>query len=169
MMAALEAGGMSVALSPTRERFNWTDGTYRPNSGGLYELEPAGMWAPTWPRQYDGRAIKVLTRWIRHLAVHEYRAIFMHRDAEEIRQSYRAAFSINKSLDAIETEQREALATLRNRRDVLDVQELDYEQALRFPIESLQAIDWPIDAGKAASVIDDSKYRFRKDRLVVGL
>lgn len=169
MMAALEAGGLPVAKSAARERHNRPDGTYRPNRDGLYELPTVEQWEPGWPRQHDGKAVKCLVRWLRHLCVHDYRVVFMRRDPEEIRQSYRAAFGEETTVERIEAEITEARAALANRRDVRDVQELWYGDVLERPEAALLSLDWPIDVQDAASVVEPRLYRFRREKLIVGL
>lgn len=168
MMAALKAGGMELAWTGERERHNWQDGSYRPNAGGLYELPTTEQWQPGWPRQHDGKVIKCLVRWIRHLAVHEYRVLWMRRDPEEIRQSYRAAFGVETTCERIEQESDEALAMLMNRRDVKDIRILDYIEVIAEPEEAfsfLQWQGWPICAERAASVVDPKQHRFRRELL----
>lgn len=170
MMAALEAGGLRAARSDVRDRrHNTADGEYRPNPHGLYELPVEEMWEPGWPRQYDGMAVKCLARWVRHLTPHDYRVVFMLRDLEEVRQSYRAAFDMNATIDQLRAMRDEALRTLANRKDIRDVTTLDYADVLANPVAELERLGWPIDCAAAASVVTPGLYRFRRERLTVGL
>ena len=168
MMAALEAGGLKVVASASREALNRPDGPYKPNHGGLYEPAVHEMWQPGWPRKHEGCALKVVVQWLRHLAVHEYRVVMMERDPEEIRQSYRAT-GLETTAERIEQEMNEAYATLQNRADVKHVRTLWYADVLADPLRALSSLCWPIDARQAAKVVDPEQYRFRRERLVVGL
>jgi hypothetical protein len=102
------------------------------------------------------------------LAAHEYRVVFMRRDSEEIRQSYEGAFGGRVTAQQIETVIYEALRTLRNRRDVHEIVELQYADVIDDPVLAIASLGWTIDAQAAASVVDPSLYRFRLNRLTVG-
>lgn len=171
LMQCLEAGGMSVVASPQRDIVNrrHSDQHYRPNPRSLYEPTDSEIGKPGWPREHDGMAIKVLAPFVRHLAVHEYRAVFMLRDPEEIRQSYEAAFKGRVTCDQIAQCQQEAFGMLHNRRDVLSVSTMQYADVVADPLAALQELNWPVDAKKAASVVQPELYRFRRERLVEGL
>ncbi len=169
LMSALEAGGLKVHDNPGRDRHNLTDGSYRVSHGGLREPSRQEMRQPGWPRQHDDCAIKLVAPFLGQLAVHDYRVVMMLRDPEEIRQSCEAAFGWRTSPDLIRAVQEEAVRTLENRRDVRDVRVLQYRDVICDPQGALASLKWPIDAAAAASVVDDRQYRFRRERLVVGL
>lgn len=171
MMQCLEAGGIPVVRSEVRDRLNdrHSDLHYRPNPSGLYEPPCSEIGKPGWPREHDGKALKVVAPLVRHLSVHEYRAVFMLRDPEEIRQSYEAAFKGRVNCEQIEQCQQEAFGMLHNRRDVLSVKVLQYADVIANPLAALQELNWPIDAKKASSVVQPELYRFRRERLVEGL
>ena len=91
MMKALEAGGMDACYRQSRDEMKnrFADEHYDPNIGGLYELERGDYQKPDFPKGYEGKLIKALNQGIPKMAVMpEIRAVFMRRDAEEIRQSY---------------------------------------------------------------------------------
>ena len=171
LTAALEAGGMRVHRSAKRELCNVVPGehSYIPNRGGLFEPSKKEMQEPGWPRQHDGCALKVVTPFLAKLGVHDYRVVFMRRDSEEIRQSYRAAFGVPLTRERIEADCDEAILGLRNRRDVRDVQLLDYADVVKCPEDAIASLGWPVEPASAALVVDISQYRFRRERLVVGL
>lgn len=170
MMQALEAGGLKVLKSEYRARFNESkrDGSYLPNPHDLYEPDFRKI-TPSWPREHDWCAIKVVAPFLGKLAVHHYQAVFMLRDSEEVRQSFEAAFGGRVPVERIEAVQAESLRTLRNRMDVYQVVAMNYSDVLADPVRALASLDWPIDVQKAAATIDHEKYRFRRERLVVGL
>lgn len=171
LMAALKAGGLRVHSSAQREMGNVVPGerSYVPNRGGLMEPSKAEMQIPGWPRMHDGCALKVVTPFLNRLAVHDYRVVFMRRDPEEIRQSCRAAFGVSLTCERIEQECEESLLSLRNRRDVRDMQLLSYADVLASPEEAIGSLGWPVDAAYAAQIVDVEQYRFRRPRLVAGL
>jgi hypothetical protein len=170
MMSCLEAGGLPVVRSESRDRLNaaHSDQHYRPNPTSLYEPDERAMRVPGWPRQHDGHALKVVAPLLGRLAAHEYRVVFMRRDSEEIRQSYEGAFGGRVTAQQIETVIAEALRTLNNRRDVHEIIELQYGDVIDDPVLSLASLGWPIDVQAAAAVVDPSLYRFRLNRLTVG-
>jgi hypothetical protein len=171
LMAALEAGGMRVHRSARRELCNVVPGerTYVPNRGGLFEPSRQEMQEPGWPRHHDGCALKLVTPFLGRLGVHEYRVVFMTRDFEEIRQSYRAAFGASVTCERIQQECEESILTLRNRRDVRDIRSLEYADVLGNPASAIASLGWPVDTARAARVVDTDQYRFRRERLVAGL
>jgi len=172
MMQVLEAGGMEAVRNPKRDKFNdqHSDEFYKPNPEGLYELESRQVRRLGFPRGLDGKLIKVVTLNLLYLSVHEYSVIFMTRDPEEIRQSYEAAFG--QKIGAPEHIQRwvdEALLLLGNRKDVKQLSIIPYRGFLDTPRPYLESLGWPIDVGKALSVIDPAKCRFRLESLTVGI
>lgn len=174
MMSCLEAGGMSVVKSAEREQFGaaHSDEHYKVNAGGLYEPNPAEMNQPGWPKQHDGTALKVVVPWLRALSVHDYRVVFLLREFEEIRQSYEGAFGQKLKREGIERQVTEGLAQLHNRRDVRTVTTLNYADVIANPLAAfnkLRSAGWPIDVEAAASLVNPELYRFRLERLTVGL
>jgi hypothetical protein len=172
MMAALQAGGMELGYSDSRERLNAKDGAYRPNPGGLYECEVSEVKTVGWPRQYDGKVVKSILQWLGCLSVHEYHVLFMTRDHEEVRQSYEAAFRAKTSSDRIARVEEEAKRSLENRRDVRSITYLRYEDVIADPLGSMEYLvgqGWPIDPTAAAAVVDPEQYRFRIERLTRGV
>lgn len=171
---------MSVVRSAVRDRLNvvCSDKCYRPNPEGLYEPEVKDIRSPVWWRAQDGRVVKCVVPWLCHLPVHDYRVIFLLRDAEEIRQSYRAAFGTvgdnglprgGPTREEIEADVSEALQTLANRRDVRDVVRIHYREILGDPVGFFRDLDWPVNPERAAAVVDPALYRFRREKLVVGI
>jgi len=61
MMKALQAGGLDASYSQSRDTMKdrWKDEHYDPNIGGLYELNRKEYKQKNFPRQFDGRLIKV--------------------------------------------------------------------------------------------------------------
>lgn len=174
LCACLEAGGIEFVKSKDRDQLaiEHSDEHYQVNPCGLYEPSPTEMRQPGWPRQYAGKGIKVVFPWLHALAVQQYRVVAILRDAEEIRQSYEGAFGVRIPLSQIETSISESLLTLKNRRDV-ELTTLHYRQVvLENPVAAftlLRAAGWPIDPSPAAAVVDEKRYRFRRERLTVGL
>ena len=171
VMECLETGGMTVVKSDHRDRYNdvHSDELYAPNKGGLYEVSMREMRTFGFPCQHDGKAIKVVVPFLHFLAVHDYEVIFMHRNSEEIRQSAEASFKIRKTVDEIIRETYEGLNSLRNRRDVHKIVEWNYRDVLADPLRHFESLGWPLDAQKAASVVDPNLCRFRLEKLEVGL
>ena len=172
-MRALEAGGLSVVSDPRRSeklmRSCDGEGFLFSHGKDVYESTARERRVATWPRRHDGKGVKVLTFWLTDLAVHEYKVLFLTRDSEEIRQSAEAAFGAKLSCRNIETQVAEGLATLRNRRDVVELMVLPCDDLFSSPGEHLAKLGWPIDVERAASVVGplDTK-RFNLEQLTVG-
>lgn len=177
MMAALIAGGMPAAWSEERNRIATAhaDEHYSPNKNGLYEISLKEYSGVNFPLAYQGKLIKVMAWGLDGLAVNPegYRVVIMRRDQEEIRQSYEAFFD-SKCPPMTEYEERitRAWKGLMNRADVREVYVQDYRDLINNPEQTMIAMrsrGWPIDPLEAAATIDPEQYRFRLERLTVGI
>lgn len=137
---------------------------YVPNPGGSYEIDIRGEFERRgWPKMYDGKALKVIFSWIHALSVHQYRAVVMLRDIDEIQRSYATAFATVIPTETIRDTIDEGIAILRNRKDV-QLSLIQYSDMLTDPRKCLAGLrddGWPIDAEAAASVVDPKLYRCR--------
>lgn len=141
MMACLTAGGLTSAFDPARERLNdHGDEHYRPNRSGFYELSMRECGKPGWPIQHQGKLIKVMSWFLDSLEPNQegggYRIVLMHRDPEEIRQSFEAAFGerIDPATLADYRERQAAIfRRLMVRRDVQSVIPLAYRAVVAHP------------------------------------
>lgn len=177
MMGALIAGGMQAAWSEQRNAVadQHSDSHYHPNPSGLYEVPLKEYGGLNFPLQYQGKLIKVMLSGLDHLAVNPdvYRVVIMRRDPEEIRQSYEAFFRrkcppMNEYQERIER----AKVMLDNRSDVESVNVMDYAEVIDNPTRHFARLRWcwwPIDPLEAAATIDPAQYRFRKEKLTVGI
>lgn len=166
MMKALHIGGLPAVKSRQR------DNVGRQLSRANYEPNPNGeLWEPNledvtelgFPRQYDGYVIKVLATWLPCLAVHEYRAVFMLRNPNEVYDSFKTMLENSKyTAEFIAREQREGMLTLKNRRDVLCTSVFQTEQLLSDPLwvfQTLQRDGWPIDPIAASRIVEPRRKR----------
>lgn len=168
MMQALEAGGMETVWSKRRERTNahFSNGSYRPNIEGLYELDENEIYSRGFPTQYEGKVIKLLSTKIRILKPAKYLIVFMRRDEREILISYEAAFSGEKAPlieKSVEEDTKDILAWLEAKGGVT-LTVLWYRDVLSSPLTAFKALaaeGWPIDPRKAAAVVDMQQYRCR--------
>jgi len=169
-MQGLEAGGLNVLKSDNRDKFNMghSDGLYKPNPVSLYEMRPEEL-STELLEINNNSALKVVAPQIHMLPVHEYKVILLRRDSEEIRQSFEAAFNLKRPIEFIESNMNNLTTVLNNRKDVKEIIEVQHQDLMFNPLEVFSSLNWPIDAEKAASVIDSGLYRFRKDKLVMGL
>lgn len=177
MMAALIAGGLDAAWSEERNQLAeaHADERYHPNKGGLYEIRLSEYSGNNFPLAYQGKLIKCMAWGLDHLAVNPdgYRVIIMRRDPEEIRQSYEGFFQATcPPLTEYHERIERAANMLANRRDVLSVCVVDYAGVVEQPelaFIRLRGDGWPIDPLASAATIDPTQYRFRKERLTVGI
>lgn len=177
MMRALEAGGIEVARDKEKEEAfqkrieeSGLPGDKNLNPNGYYELPDSWWDNPTYPRKFDGKAVKVLSPWIYlpRLAVHNYRVIIMQRDPQEIALSMATANggalveSDHWRLSNYASHIQEGVNHCQNRKDVISVAVVDYEKTIKSPVEvfrSLRDQGWPLDVEKAAATIDPKLYR----------
>lgn len=182
MMRALEAGGMTVASSPERDQMAaiHADQHYQPNPDSkLYEVPLREYGNVDFPLQYQDKCVKILLWGLDGLAVNPdgYRVIIMRRDPEEIRQSYEAFFGHplrHPWMAEYEQRIRRAEVTLNNRLDVNSVDVVDYRELIdsdpEVVFDGLWLEGWPIaNSKKAAATINPNLYRFRRERLTVGI
>lgn len=175
MMAALEAGGLEAVKNPERDKMNdrYGDEYYKPNAGGLYELNREQYAEFGFPKMHDGKLVKVLYGGIRQMPAWDYKVVFMRRDQEEIRQSYQAFFGDEARLPFNNLNERmdEVLESARMRRD-MDVIELWYREVVDDPLKAfkhLHAFGWPIDPENSSRTVDRDQCRYRLEDLTVGI
>ena len=169
MMEALEAGGLKAVYSRERDkRLNdrWgelnEEVQYLPNER-YFELSTDDYLSPKFPKAYEGKLIKCLVGGVLRLPpISQYKIIFMRREQSEIVRSLAAFFgnvesaaesvSFNAQLDT-------AIDILRDRRSVVSLHEIWYEDVLTDPLSVFSSLDWPIDIEKAAAIPQTSKKR----------
>ena len=163
MMQALEAGGLAVIRNEARDQITRFHGgfAYAANPVGLYEMSPEEMEQPGFPRQHDGKAVKVVVAALGCVSVHDYRVAFMHREVRQIVASAWRAFRIAVSATDIHAWVDEGIRTLENRRDVRDIQHIEYANLLTDPGLLFKRLDWPIDNEAAARIITPELWRCR--------
>ena len=175
MMQCLETGGLETVFSSGREVMNEMHGDerYQPNAGGFYELDFNQLCGPHFIRDTEGKLVKVLRQAALRLPEHNYRVVVMWRHPEESRQSFEAFFNRRWPLGDIPEEEFRAswerfVEALRGRED-MEVSTLEYRDVVEHPVESFASLGWPIDVEKAAAIVDPAQYRFRLERLTVGI
>ncbi len=177
-MGALIAGGMPAAWSEERNEVAkaHADEKYKPNpNNNLFEIPLSEYGGVNFPLQYQDKLIKVMLSGLDSIAVNPdgYRIIIMRRHPEEIRQSYEAVFGSRcPPLAEYHDRIKRARAMLANRRDVRSVAILDYAELIERPelaFIRLRGEGWPIDPLEAAATIAPNQYRFRLERLTVGI
>lgn len=173
MMSALETGGYKALKSKVRDKLNKHAGDeyYQPNPNGFYE--DLDEWRkPDFPSGHEGELVKIMSQRIGRIPVLKYKVVFMLRDKEEIRQSYEAAFNRPApNISNYDELMQRVVKWIKNRRD-MQVVTLNYRDVIEKPRESfvkLQKAGWDFDIEKAIAKIDKKLYRFRKERLEVGI
>lgn len=169
MMKALEAGGMDAVRSKERDkRMNekWGDDDlgYVPNEE-YYELDTADYRDPEFPLPYEGKLIKCLYAGLDKLRYGpHYRIIFMRRPKEEIEKSCIAAFNgcIPQPLSMYDFDAflDDLILRVRDRRTVITLNEVWYQDVLDNPLGVFSHLGWPIDPVKAAAIPQSRKARF---------
>lgn len=101
------------------------------------------------------------------------RAVFMRRDKEEIRQSYKAFFDQDLATgNYFQTRMDEYVRQIRNRKDVLSCHEFWYRDVVKDPLGHFNLLvdsGWAIDPQKAADIVDKNLCRYRIEELEVGI
>lgn len=183
MMKALIVGGMDAVYDTKRDEHlaamtsddDWTiqhgESVYEPSDQRFREFG--------FPRQYEGKLLKVLFGGLPALAPHAggYHYVFMERDPEEIRQSYEGAFTRARAAKFLsDGTYRDVMALARerlwNRKDTKSVTTFQYRQVVRCPEKAmahLRDIGWPIEVERSKVVPDLEMVRFRVEDLEVGI
>jgi len=192
MMAALYHGSdnLDLLVAPSMEEANPERNGYRPNPNGLYEVGLVRYLEPRFLRKIpDDCLIKILYDGLPNLYPGDYKIVFMERDEDEIRASEEkvdkhfkeCAATVGKAHpDHNEYTQILPFCSLRpyNRSDIdhalaicgqradIDVMRVNYRDVIENPVKvftDLQAWGLPLDVEKAASTIDSSLHRVRRE------
>lgn len=171
IMQALIAGGMPVYYNQQRDAFlrKTSDQNYQLNPDSLYEPDPKEIEHPDFPCMHDGKLIKMVSPWLGHLSVHPqgYQICFMRRDSKEISASVQAGWGQVTPPEAIDQHIEGVLKHLHNRKDVKRIREIDYNDVLESPTDTLHnlkigkrgRVHWDFDIDKAAAVIQPKQKR----------
>ncbi len=168
MMNALSAGGLDPLIHPNRDALNghFGDEDYKPNGDGFFEGDPEEYIRPDFPRDYQGKLIKVLRRAPLKLYPMPYRVVQMWRHPEEIRQSFERFFGTEPNMRDINNYwlmMAETAAAIKAQRD-MDLVCLWYRDVITNPLAAFQKLavrGWPIDIEKAAEIPVQDKVRCR--------
>lgn len=169
-MRGLEVGGMKILSSKSCDLLNTnnSDDNYKPNPKSLSELGSEELTKELLINNPES-AIKLVAPRVGDLPIHEYKVVILNREEEEIRQSFEAAFGVERTVEFIKFNVACARHILSSRSDVKQIIEVEHKDLIYEPENVFKNLNWPIDYKKAASVIDPSFYRFRSERLVTGL
>ena len=171
MMHALIKGGIpavyDVGKSDARLMYVKEKG-YDSNHDGLFELFKSSL-LKRFPDDLDNEVVKIQDwQWdgLKGQAKNGIKVVYMLRDKESVLKSY-VAFTGSKTQEAVSERhdiQIDYIQKINERPDVVGVTELQYEEVVESPLfyfELLKAYNWPIDATKAASVVNSNYHHFR--------
>lgn len=187
MARCLEGGGLPVMYNSYNDwRFNGryarsssirggkADNSYIPNPNGFYTIE--GFVEFEWPdfyEKYKGKVVKIPRLELFYLPPGNYKLIFMTRNPEEIKASYRDFLGIRTwgrvecALHFYEQNKNATIDLMKARGDI-DVIEIEYRQAVNEPLTTFTQIkDFgvPINVNEAASLVDPKLYRNRLEEI----
>jgi len=153
---------------------SYGDEYYQPNPGGFYELAYPDYKKERFPLWCKGKVIKVLRGGLPDLTEHKYKAVFMLRHPEEIRQSYEAFFETGPDQYILRGYLKHMAQSIEylNSRDDIEFEVFHYRSVVEDPeyhFNYLADKGWPIDPQKASAIVNPDLYRFRLERLTVGL
>lgn len=167
MKCIMEASDLEACYDEEREFLNerYGDDYYLPNPGGFFELARKKVLRIGFPRDFQGKLIKVLYGELMSLVAGDYKIVFMMRDKEEIRQSYETFFKMGspQSLEHYDELMKDTIERAAIRRDV-DIVQFNYSDVINHPKQKFQTLydhGWPINVRKAATLVDPQLYRFR--------
>lgn len=152
MMRAIDAGGIPAIYSDDSARDR--------------DANPHGYFEVDFLPQFDfsrasGKVIKVIDGDHRFIPREPCRIIYMLRDPEEIRLSVARCRLGKPTFTDYEKNTGETIAALRG--DGHGVTPIRYADVLARPLEIFASLGWPIDAAKAAAIVDPSLYRMRRE------
>jgi len=151
-MAMLQHSGCPVVISKEREDFGVarSDDYYKANPLGIFEPALNDINKSGFPRWHDGKALKMVIKWLPYLHVHDYRVVFMLRGPKAIHDSLERFFNRDLprlELEAIAEDVKEAIEMLENRKDVRDVTYVESDDLVSSPltvIDDLKRKGWPV-------------------------
>ena len=179
MMQCLIKGGLTPVFDKKREIMNARHGDkyYKPNLHGFYEPSMQDFQDLRFPTQFPGMLIKILRPGIAIMRPYDggYHIVCMQRNKEEIRQSYEGFFGYPIK-DHYFSEYDNFINWISchamNRKDVISYNILQYRDVVENPVSSfakLKDSGWPIDIDEASFGVDPTQYRFRLERLTMGI
>ena len=156
MMNALANGGLDAEFTP-KGSDKWV-GDYHPNRDGYFELRADQVKLREFPKPFDGKLIKVPFHKIRTMHIIPMRVVFMKRDFDEVRISYKKlnehrAKQSGITLERHILEMNTITSYLERVSD--DYIEIWYKDVLENPLECFEAIrshGFPIDPVKCAEI-----------------
>lgn len=179
MKACVAASGLEPVYSTKPDEMNdrYGDEHYKPNEGGFYETGRQTRGMLGFPKQHEGKIIKVFHMGLPRLAVMNYKVVFMRRHPEEIRQSLQAMedrpvpHAVMKTLNNYDAIMDHSEEMARNRRD-MQVTAFHYRKVIAEPLKHMQILvdaGWKIDPYRAAEVVEKERCRFKLEELTVGI
>jgi hypothetical protein len=144
---------------------------YDSNHDGLFELYKKNLYKK-FPDDLDDELVKIQDWQWRELsgeAENGIKVVYMLRDKQSTLKSFMAftGSSLLKEAEDRYDMQDEYIAEIRERSDVIDVTELWYEEVVRSPLSNFQLlkeVGWPINAEKAAGIVNPAYHHFRSSR-----
>lgn len=168
---ALIAGGMAARWDGEQDQMNVTCGRlgYKPNAAGFFASRDDVFSRPDFTLDYDGWLVKCPYRLLRQLPRHDYRLLFMLRNPTEIRASMATmtpgqTWADNEALTYLYDRVSTALLSVLRERGDMAVTALWYGDVVAAPMDAfgiLAACGWPIDATRAAVIVDAAQHRER--------
>ena len=169
MMRCLEAGGLNAVYSKDSNSTDYTYGVsdYDPNPNGFYIVNQEVFSRPDFTTEYDGRLLKCHYPRLIELPRHEYRCIFMLRNPDEIldsmfRFSYDSIFGVQALAACLYDTVIPAIRDILDSRPDIDVSYVNYSSVISNAVSVFESLALPINAVKAASVVDERLYRNRR-------
>jgi hypothetical protein len=169
MMRCLNVGGLDAVWDSGQDNLNiaYGQGGYIPNPNGFYALDYAEFKRPDFVAEYDGKLVKCPWQMLHTLPVHAYRLVFMLREPKEIQASMQRFTPGRVWGEEIMTwlyaETVGAILRRLNARGDYAIRQMQYAQVVANPLVEfgkLKAADWPIDAAKAAAMVQPELKRF---------
>lgn len=167
MMQALKAGGLEAVWDKEHEGEldKWKTKEYDPNPHGYYELSVDIYNDREFPKQYEGKLVKILSGHVPKIAVGNYKIVFMLRDPKEIEISLIKMMRQVPAIDIkrYDEEMERAINAIKNRRDC-ELTVFHYKDVVKEPFPYFNRLvhrGWPIDPWAAAAKVDPKLYRNR--------
>jgi hypothetical protein len=174
MMGALKRGGMNVHYSKSLEEKQMTRFAYcKANPRGFYEVEDREFDSLIFPREHEGKALKILAGKLPKIAPapeNTYKVIFMVRDPDEIKKSLLRLQNVWLDRDEFFLTNYQKVidyytGLMRVRRDVQDVVVVSHRDVLEHPVAEFRYLaelcEWPIEPIQAAKSIERKLWRCR--------
>jgi hypothetical protein len=147
-------------MDTTHSNLNFIAGDYIPNPNGYYAIT-TNFQSSTFNLDFAGKLVRCPYTVLRNLPQGKYYMVWMMRDIAEMEASSIRAFGSAPILYDIYGQYCDSLFKMLDARGDFTYVKLNYADVVAQPLVEFEKVDMPIDVNVAASLVDETLYRYR--------